>query len=88
MQFKTDENLPVEAAESLREAGHDVATVIDQRLGGATDSEIAEVCSREHRVLLTLDADFADIRTYPPADYEGIIVLRVRQRTSLMSSRR
>jgi predicted nuclease of predicted toxin-antitoxin system len=27
-------------------------------------------------VLLTLDLDFADIRTYPPAESPGIIVLR------------
>jgi hypothetical protein len=27
MQFKTDENLPVEAAELLREAGHEAAPV-------------------------------------------------------------
>jgi hypothetical protein len=28
------------------------------------------------RVLFTLDLDFADIRAYPPADYQGIVVLR------------
>jgi hypothetical protein len=27
--------------------------------------------------VVTLDLDFADIRTYPPADYAGIIVLRL-----------
>ena len=32
----------------------------------------------ERRVLVTLDLDFADIRAYPPTEYFGIIVLRIR----------
>ena len=28
---------------------------------------------------MTLDLDFADIRPYPPADYPGIVVLRLFQ---------
>ena len=28
---------------------------------------------------MTLDMDFADIRSYPPAEYPGLIVLRLRQ---------
>lgn len=50
----------------LREAGHDVATVADQELVGADDTELAGVCAREHRILVTLDIGFADIRNYPP----------------------
>ncbi len=77
VKLKTDENIPTEAVDLLREAGHDVATVFDQSLGGRTDPEIASVCQREGRVLMTLDTDFADIRTYPPSDYPGLIVLRL-----------
>jgi hypothetical protein len=29
--------------------------------------------------LITLDVDFADIRAYPPADFPGLIVLRLRR---------
>lgn len=34
VQFKLDENLPDEAADLLRAAGHDALTVLDQHLGG------------------------------------------------------
>jgi hypothetical protein len=34
MKCKVDENLPVEAAEDLRQAGHDSTTVADQQLAG------------------------------------------------------
>lgn len=78
MQFKIDENLPVEAADVLREAAHDVLTIHDQQMVGQPDPRVASVCQSEQRVLLTLDLDFSDIRTYPPVDYFGIIVLRPR----------
>ena len=76
MRFKIDENLPVELAEELRDAGHEAATVDDQRLVGTSDQHLSEVCKAEGRVFVTLDLDFADIRTYPPEEYPGLIVLR------------
>ena len=79
MKFKVDENLPVEVAELLRRAGYDAATVFDQKLGGEADRTIAAICRLEQRAILTLDLDFADIRTYPPSQYAGLIVLRVKQ---------
>ena len=37
MQFKIDENLPIEIAELLNDAGHDAITVNNQQLQGARD---------------------------------------------------
>lgn len=75
--FKLDENLPVEAATILRAAGYDAHTVLEERLNGESDRAVARECQQEHRALLTLDLDFADIRLYPPRDYAGLIVLRL-----------
>lgn len=75
MQFKLDENLPTEIKKILIDAGHSVVTVLEQKLGGQNDSKIIEICRLEKRSLLTLDWDFSDIRTYPPKNYSGIIVL-------------
>ena len=79
MRFKIDENLPIEAAEVLQQAGHDASTVLQQDLGGRADTDIASICQRERRALVTLDMDFADIRTYPPKQFLGLIVLRLRR---------
>ena len=79
MRFKLDENLPADAADLLREAGHDAATVLEQEMGGETDPNVAAMCEREGRALVTLDTDFADIRTYPPDAYPGLFVLRLRR---------
>jgi predicted nuclease of predicted toxin-antitoxin system len=76
MKFKTDENMPIEAADDLRQAGYDALTVIDQKLAGQPDIQVAGVCKVEGRAMLTLDLDFSDIRAFPPSDYAGIIVLR------------
>ncbi|NLS95985.1 MAG: DUF5615 family PIN-like protein [Planctomycetaceae bacterium] len=76
-KFKVDENLPTEAAELFAGAGHDTVTVGDQRMIGEPDANLATVCRREGRAVVTLDLGFADIRTYPPSDYAGIIVLRL-----------
>jgi predicted nuclease of predicted toxin-antitoxin system len=76
VKFKTDENLPLEAASTLRDCGFDVETVQDESLSGADDRTIATYARGEGRILLPLDLDFANIRAYPPDEYSGIIVLR------------
>lgn len=76
MKFKIDENVPTGAVEVFRTQGHECHTVFDKTLGGAADSQIADKCRSEGLVLVTLDLDFADIRTYPPAQHAGIVVLR------------
>ena len=77
MRFKLDENLPIELAELFRRSGHDAQTVLDEGLAGAEDADIASVCVREGRAIVTLDMDFADIRAYPPPEHAGIVVFRI-----------
>ena len=63
----------------LIQAGQEASTAHDQGLGGAVDENIAKACQVEARILVTLDLDFADIRAYPPEEYPGIIVMRLKQ---------
>lgn len=72
-----DENLPHSAADLLKSAGHDVEEAVEEGLGGARDSKLLGACQQEGRVFVTLDKGLADIRTYRPADYAGIVLLRV-----------
>lgn len=55
MKFKLDENIGLHGLRVLTDAGHDVATVRGQSLGGAEDRELIEVCRLERRALVTLD---------------------------------
>lgn len=72
VRFKLDENLPRDAEVLLRDAGHDVQTVLEENLGESADPEILDACLTERRILITLDLDFSDIRLYPPASHNGI----------------
>ena len=76
VRFKLDENIPKDAGALLRGGGHDVETVLDERLGGNPDAKVFATCQRENRVLITFDLDFSDIRLYPPSSHNGIWILR------------
>ncbi len=81
MKLKIDENLPLEVAELLQAADLDAVSVLEQGLGGHPDQSIADVCKKENRGIITLDTDFANIRAYPPQEFSGIIVFRVKNQS-------
>lgn len=83
MKFKIDENLPVEAADILQQAGHETDTVHSEGITGTDDLNISRICRREQRILITLDLGFSDIRTYPPSEFEGVIVLRLARQDKI-----
>jgi predicted nuclease of predicted toxin-antitoxin system len=70
-----DENLGRTVPRLLREAGHDVLAIIEQDRG-VSDHEVFELCLQTHRVLVTRDLDFSDIRRFPLGSHDGLIVLR------------
>ena len=57
MQFKVDENLRSDAADLMRQHGHDALTVREQGLRGSADADVAAVCKQEARALVTLYRD-------------------------------
>ena len=81
MRFKIDENLPDALVSLLAEKGHDACTARQQTLNGRPDRDLAAACRAEGRAIVTLDLDFSDITAFPPEDYAGIIVLRVRSQS-------
>jgi predicted nuclease of predicted toxin-antitoxin system len=76
MKLKLDENLSRHLKPELIELGHDVLTAADEDLLSRPDTEIARAASHEHRMLLTLDIEFADLRKYPPGSHPGVILFR------------
>ena len=77
MNIKLDENLPLRLATRLRDGGHDVQTVHDERLIGRSDIEIWQAVQKESRFLITQDLDFSDSRKFVPGSHHGILLLRL-----------
>jgi predicted nuclease of predicted toxin-antitoxin system len=82
MKCKLDENLGNVGRDFLTAAGHDVATVSMQCLGGSPDASLFEACRAEGRVLVTLDRDFGEILWFAPEDSAGIAIHDCRGRLS------
>lgn len=83
MKFKLDENFGTRTQEIFRQAGHDVHSVVQEALQGASDQTIYQVCCAEQRCLITLDLDFSDIVRFSPKNAGGIVVIRVPRNPSL-----
>jgi predicted nuclease of predicted toxin-antitoxin system len=83
MKFKLDENFGVRTQSLFAEFGHDVETVSQEGLSGATDADLFRFCVDEGRCLVTLDLDFADVIRFPPQQAGGIVVLRCPRNPSL-----
>jgi predicted nuclease of predicted toxin-antitoxin system len=76
VKVKLDENMPRSASQVLIAAEHDVDTVVEENLAGATDPQVVAAAATAGRLLITLDRGLGDVRTYPPGSHAGILVLR------------
>ncbi|HBC86100.1 MAG TPA: hypothetical protein DCZ94_04010 [Lentisphaeria bacterium] len=83
MKFKLDENLGNRAQSLFRLAGHDVETVLGEKLSGADDERIFNVCREERRCLVTFDLDFSSPIRFPASLCAGIIIIRLPHNPSL-----
>ena len=77
MRFLVDANMPRSTLALLASLGHHAEHVRDIGLGHAPDAEIAAHARKRESVIVTRDVDFADIRNYPPHEFNGIIVMRM-----------
>ncbi len=51
----------------------------------STDAVVIAKAQDLNSILLSLNGDFADIVVYPPADYQGIVALQVRNHPEILS---
>ncbi|NJL75069.1 MAG: DUF5615 family PIN-like protein [Saprospiraceae bacterium] len=82
-KYKIDEHLPVEVADLFRALGADAMTIHEQEMSGFSDEAFSEVCKTEGRAIVTLDIGFTNIIRYPPQNYGGIVVLRLKKQDKM-----
>jgi hypothetical protein len=76
MRFKLDECVDIRLARLFEDAGHDAETVFSEKVAGATDKALYDLCLKEKRTLVTQDLDFSNPLVFDPLPTEGIVVLR------------
>lgn len=88
MKIKLDENLgSLRIVTWLRIAGHDVTTVKEQDLTSTPDSQLIQICRTEGRCLVTCDRGFGNRTQFNPADYLGIVIVRLSSRSTFEERR-
>jgi predicted nuclease of predicted toxin-antitoxin system len=78
MRLIIDENVRREVTDFLGEERYDLLILPS----GTDDATIARTARESKRIILTHDRHFADILTYPPSQYAGIIRVRINPPTA------
>lgn len=76
MKFLLDANIPYSAKE-LFGAEHEAFHVRNLNLQNADDTEIIGWAKENEAALISRDFDFANILNFPPAEYFGIVILKI-----------
>jgi rhodanese-related sulfurtransferase len=61
--------------------GHDTVSVVEIGLSGADDPDVRAAAIGQDRILVTLEADFANVLRYPPAGTLDVVRLRLHPAT-------
>ncbi|MGB9721067.1 MAG: DUF5615 family PIN-like protein [bacterium] len=77
MNIIANENVFEPIIEFLKSEGHNVISVRDSHLSGATDEEIYARAVNDNLIILTMDKDFSRIRRFPPERCGGILVIKL-----------
>lgn len=84
LKFFADQCVPRSVIQELRDAGNEVLRLGDYIPVDSPDPLVISKSQELDAILLSLDSDFADIVTYPPAGYKGIVALQVRNHPEIV----
>jgi predicted nuclease of predicted toxin-antitoxin system len=76
LRFFADHCISNSIIQTLRAAGHEVLRLRDYIPVDSPDQAVISKAQELDSILVSLNGDFADIVTYPPSDYKGIIALQ------------
>ena len=85
LRFFADHCVSNLVIQSLAAAGHEVRRLKDYLPVESPDSAVMAQAQGLDAILLSLNGDFADIVTYPPAQFKGIVALQVLNHPEITS---
>ncbi len=84
LRFFADHCVPNFVINELSIAGFDVFRLKDHIPIESNDAIVIANAQQLDTILLSLNGDFADIVTYPPANYNGIIALQMKNHPEII----
>lgn len=84
LRFFADHCISNFIIQTLRDSGHEVFRLRDYILTDSPDAVVISKAQELDSILVSLNEDFPDIVTYPPANYKGIIALQVRNHPEII----
>jgi len=86
LRFFTDHCVPTSVIEALRGGGHEVLLLKQHIPKNSDDADVIAKAQEINAILVSLNGDFSNIVTYPPAKFKGIISLQVQNHPEAIPS--
>jgi predicted nuclease of predicted toxin-antitoxin system len=84
LRFLADHCISNTTVQTLRDAGHEVLRLRDVLPVDSSDKLVIAKAQEIEAILLSMNGDFADIVTYPPKNYQGIVALQMRNHAEVL----
>ena len=84
LRFLADHCVSNSVVRTLRDAGHEVLRLREVLPVESPDRMVIAKAQEIDAILLSMNGDFADIVTYPPRQYKGIIALQMRNHAEVL----
>ena len=81
--FFIDECVSIQTEKFLKNLKYKTVNVKDHKLSGTSDNELFSLAKEKEYVLVTYDKGFGNIIEYPPSSHNGIILLKVKNKSSM-----
>ena len=84
LRFFADHCISNFIIKTLQEAGNEVFRLRDYISTDSADQIVISKAQQLDSILISLNGDFADIVSYPPANFKGIISLQVKNHPEII----
>jgi predicted nuclease of predicted toxin-antitoxin system len=84
LRFLADHCVSNIIVQTLRDEGHQVVRLRDVLAVESPDRAVIAKAQEIDAILLSMNGDFADIVTYPPKKYKGIVSLQMRNHAEVL----
>jgi predicted nuclease of predicted toxin-antitoxin system len=84
LRFLADHCISNTIIRALRDAAHEVVRLRDVLPVESPDMIVIAKAQEIDAILLSMNGDFADIVTYPPKNYQGIVALQMRNHAEVL----